>query len=244
MNANNESWLLSRRRLLSSKLGFRKFFLKYARFLGLRIADFLVTIGYTIKTSHAFKNADVKTCERRTHFYDAVAKELDIDREKVTYLEFGVYQGNSLKYWLAKNTNSESTFHGFDTFTGLPEDWGHIPQGHFSTEGLPPTVKDKRCAFHVGLFQETLPGFLKNHKEALSGRVVVNLDADLYSSTLYVLVMLTDYLKPGDVVIFDEFFSIVNSTSEFRAYLDYRSISTLKFEFIAKTKTQSALQVL
>jgi len=243
MNENKGSWLLSRRRLLSKSVGFRTFLLKYMRFLGLKIADILVTFGYTIKTSHVFRNVDLETCERRSQFYDEVAKEFNLDTDKVTYLEFGVYKGKSLRYWLTKNTNAESTFHGFDVFTGLPQNWGHVPQGHFSTEGRPPTIDDDRCFFHVGLFQETLPGFINDNKDIFADRLVVNIDADLYSSTLYVLIMLTDYLKTGDILFFDEFFSIVNSASEFRAYLDYKSISTLEFKFIAKTTTHCALQV-
>ena len=217
--------------------------LKYTRFLGSKTADILVTFGYTIKTSHVFNNVDLEVHERRSQFYDEVAKEFNLDTARVSYLEFGVYKGKSLEYWLTKNTNSESNFHGFDTFTGLPQDWGHVPQGHFSTEGRTPPIKDDRCAFHVGLFQETLPGFINDNKDIFADRLVVNVDADLYSSTLYVLIMLTDYLKSGDILLFDEFFSIVNSASEFRAYLDYRSISNLDFKFIAKTTTHCALQV-
>ncbi|MDH3378186.1 MAG: class I SAM-dependent methyltransferase [Gammaproteobacteria bacterium] len=244
MDGNKGSWLLSKRRFLKrGAVGFREFLLKYTRFLGLKIADILVTLGYTIKTSHVFNNVDLKTCKRRSQYYDEVAKEFSLDTEKVSYLEFGVYKGDSLRYWLTRNTNSESRFHGFDTFTGLPEDWGHIPKGHFSTEGRLPTINDERCHFHVGLFQENLPGFINDNKNIFADRLIVNIDADLYSSTLYVLIMLTDYLKSGDILFFDEFFSIVNSASEFRAYLDYRSISTLDFKFIAKTTTHCALQV-
>jgi len=62
MDGNKGSWLLSKRRFLKrGAVGFREFLLKYTRFLGLKIADILVTLGYTIKTSHVFNNVDLKT---------------------------------------------------------------------------------------------------------------------------------------------------------------------------------------
>ena len=43
--------------------------------------------------------------------------------EKITVLEFGVYQGYSIKKFAEFNTNEDSKFFGFDSFVGLPEDW-------------------------------------------------------------------------------------------------------------------------
>lgn len=78
----------------------------------------------------------------------------------ITYLEFGVASGNSFVWWLNHHQNHESSFHGFDTFTGLPEDWGPFKKGDMSTNNeLPNINNDTRAQFHQGLFQQTLRCF-------------------------------------------------------------------------------------
>ncbi|MBK7883687.1 MAG: hypothetical protein IPJ81_07690 [Chitinophagaceae bacterium] len=47
-----------------------------------------------------------------------------IKNNAITYLEFGVAHGSSFLWWLKHHSNPASDFNGFDTFTGLPEDWG------------------------------------------------------------------------------------------------------------------------
>lgn len=55
------------------------------------------------------------------------------------------------------------------------------------------------------------------------------MDADLYSSTLFVLVTIAPMLKAGDIIIFDEFADVMN---EFRALLDVMSCIPLKLTVI------------
>ena len=79
-----------------------------------------------------------------------------------TYLEFGVYEGDSISWWLGADQHPASRFVGFDSFVGLPEDWlPDIRKGHFTTGGQPPAIRDPRCSFNVGWFRDTLPEFLK-----------------------------------------------------------------------------------
>jgi hypothetical protein len=123
-------------------------------------------------------------------------------------------------------------FYGFDTFTGLPKNWDHIPSGTFSTEGQTPQIDDSRCTFEVGLFHETLPNFLLKYRR--KDRLVVNLDADLYSSTLFVLSTLVPVLQKNDLLILDDFCSLKHPTHVFRAFS--RSHSRIQFLAIMDSK--------
>ena len=66
-------------------------------------------------------------------------------------------------------------------------------------------LQDERCLLVKGLFQETVPTFLESTNFEPSTRKVLHLDADLFTSTLFVLMLFAPRLKPGDVLIFDEF---------------------------------------
>jgi O-methyltransferase len=136
----------------------------------------------------------------------------------LTYLEFGVWRGDSFRLWLSLNGHEESRFVGFDTFTGLPENWtADQPQGTFSTNGLAPELADRRARFVPGLFQSTLYGFLD--EAPLKGTLVVHIDCDLYSSTLYLLSVLDRHFTVGTRLIFDDFHSLEH---EYAAWRDYR----------------------
>jgi O-methyltransferase len=132
------------------------------------------------------------------------------------YLEFGVAWGESLKWWTGLNSDRDSRFFGFDTFEGLPEAWGSVPKGTFSTRSELPSLEDHRVRLIAGLFQHTLYPFLAEYHRR--ERAVFHIDCDLYSSTLFCLAAVDRCLRPGDVLIFDEFFSLEH---EFDAFLDY-----------------------
>lgn len=164
---------------------------------------------------------------KRFLLYNWVADQEKLKDCPINYLEFGVADGYSIKWFVKQNGNPDSIFHGFDTFTGLPEDFGSLKKGDFDTNNKVPEIDDRRVRFHTGLFQQTLPGVLPDL--ALQTRNVVMLDADLYSSTLYVLTTLAPYLKKDDIIFFDEF---LVPTHEFKAYHDFSQAFPLKMKLI------------
>jgi len=119
-------------------------------------------------------------------------------------MEFGVASGSSFFWWMKKNTHPASVFRGFDTFEGLPEDWGGYKKGAMAFD--PAQVSDDRAEFIKGIFQESLHGFIDSNKALLQGKPkIIHMDADLFSSTIFVLSQLYPYLNKGDIIFFDEF---------------------------------------
>ena len=97
-----------------------------------------------------------------------------------------------------------SLFRGFDTFEGLPEDWGGFKKGAMAFEQT--QVNDGRAEFIKGIFQDSLFPFIESNKSLLSTKPkIIHMDADLFSSTIFVLSQLYPYLKKGDIIFFDEF---------------------------------------
>ena len=168
---------------------------------------------------------------RRYKLYEFVANQFGLGEKKVAYLEFGVADGDSFRWWLNKNTNEDSRFWGFDTFEGLPEKWGpFFKKGDMHSEI--PEGSDKRQAFLKGLFQDTLPEFLVENRELLKSdcQRVIHMDADLYSSTLFTLSQLYPFIKKGDIILFDEFNVPLH---EFKAFKEFTESFYIKMKPIA-----------
>jgi O-methyltransferase len=120
------------------------------------------------------------------------------------YLEFGVHQGGAIRRLASWFRNPDARFVGFDSFLGLPESWSNLPAGHFSTGGKPPAFDDPRVSFEPGWFQNSARVFLPRLGQMPPKITLVHFDADLYSSTLFLLTSLWWYL-PEYFFIFDEF---------------------------------------
>lgn len=185
----------------------------------------------TWRKTHVPADAPIFDC--RFDMYDHVQREI-LGEDPIDYLEFGVYQGGSIRHWVGLHPHPNSRFFGFDTFEGLPENWKRIDdnmqRSAFDTGGNTPEVDDGRVTFVKGLFQRTLSGFLVSFEPR--SRLVVHCDADLYSSTLYTLSKCDDVLVPGSIVIFDEFSSVLN---EFAALADYCSAYRREYDVLAAT---------
>jgi len=205
------------------------------------VSSFLIASAYFIKAENEYNNCGATIFkEDRYKLHDFLSREYLSPDEKILFFEFGVRWGTIINKWAGHNKNKESVFAGFDTFTGLPEDWGNVKKGSLSNDGEVPTPADERVHFYVGLVQDTLPVYLSNIDE--NTKKVIHFDFDLYSATLFSLLQLTGHMKKGDVIIFDQYFSVTKNHHEYRAFRDYLSVQ--KLNYIPKYKTRDGKYVI
>jgi len=125
---------------------------------------------------------------------------LDQIKNSGLILEFGVAKGATISI-IAKKL-PDKKIHGFDSFYGLLNDWdGHEEtKGAYSTYGKLPKVP-RNVELHKGLFEKTLPNFVKNHNEKIA---FIHIDCDFYPSTKTVFDNLAGKIQKGTIIVFDD----------------------------------------
>ena len=159
-------------------------------------------------------------------FFDSVIEKSLSTRP---FYEFGVWRGQAFRYLM-------KTFKkgfGFDTFTGLPEDWviGKKLEsaGTYTSDGLVPEIEGGE--FIVGRFEDTLPAFFSAPRPTAS---LINFDADLYSSTICALRFSTPVIDESTVLVFDEF--LMNESwehDEYRALNEFCRDQDCEYDVLA-----------
>lgn len=142
-------------------------------------------------------------------------------------LEFGVATGATLRVLAEERPGG---VFGFDSFAGLPEPWRPgYDAGEFAQE--PPEVAGAELV--VGLFADTLPGFLADHPGPVA---FLHVDCDLYSSTATVLEHVGARFVEGTVVLFDEYVNYPGwQEHEHRAWCEHVERTGLGFEYAGLT---------
>lgn len=164
----------------------------------------------------------------RNAVFDAIAAA--VGPRSVLYLEFGVAKGTSMRYWSRLLTQPDCKLHGFDSFEGLPSGWAlGWQEGSFSLQGQIPTFDDERITIYPGLFATSLPQY---HWPDGYEQLIVTLDADLYSSTAYVLETIEPRITIGTVLYFDELHQYADELRAFDELLQRRSWT---FDILAAT---------
>jgi hypothetical protein len=137
-------------------------------------------------------------------------------------LEFGVASGTTIRE-LAKIAPAVA---GFDSFQGLPEQWRDgIPSGSFA--GHPPEVPDN-VSLHVGLIEDTLPGFLRENREEVR---FLHIDTDLYEPAKFILSACRTRMIET-VIVFDELFNYPGwRDHEWKAWTEFQSENAADFDF-------------
>lgn len=150
------------------------------------------------------------------------------------YLEFGVYRGETFRNAIraagqgfrgAPQGRFGGRFVAFDSFAGLPQvasmgagrnPYRHgefaAPQVEFERT-LGPLLRQHPVEIVPGWFEETLTAQTADRLQ-LRRAAFVNIDCDLYESTVPVLRFVTPLLHTGSIVYFDDWFSYRGSMDE------------------------------
>jgi hypothetical protein len=148
-------------------------------------------------------------------------------------LEFGVCGGSSINY-IADRVQGSKVY-GFDSFKGLPERWYNMGIGTFKLElaeldSLPQNVRSN-VELVTGLFEDTLPSFVKEHPEPIS---LLHVDCDLYSSAATVFRVLGPQIIPGTIIMFDEYIDYPGwQEHEYKAFQEFISVAGRTYEYLS-----------
>jgi len=150
-------------------------------------------------------------------------------KSNTLWLEFGVLTGNTINY-ISKFTND--IVYGFDSFEGLPEEWRvGFPKGWFNKNGNLPDVNNN-VTLIKGWFNETVEDFIKVQDKKIS---FIHMDADLYSSTKYVLDTLKNHIDNECIIVFDELVNYdgyAGERGELKAFYEFIIENNVDYEWI------------
>jgi hypothetical protein len=142
----------------------------------------------------------------RERLWKAILPKL-ASKGSLAVMEFGVAFGYATQWWLSRLPDPRLEWHGFDTFTGLPTAWDRggltmYDAGAFSAGGSTPPIDDPRVHWHIGEVGRTIVDV--DWGRLGTRPLFLFLDFDLYEPTAIALQSAVPYLKPGDVLYFDE----------------------------------------
>jgi len=193
------------------------------------------------KSAKFFKNQEPK---KHPNYFVHNILNIGIDG---LWLEFGVWIGSSAKIIAhlmpkqirAAKLGRNRILYGFDSFEGLPEDWedpetGEVQsegtKGYFNLNGRVPEPPFPNIKFIKGWFNETLPEFIKEHKDPIA---FLHIDCDLYSSTKTIFDNLHSQIVPGTVIMFDEIHNYSGyQAHEFKAFKEFVDEFDVSYEWI------------
>lgn len=129
-------------------------------------------------------------------------------------LEFGVWEGFTYD-WLARNMKDQSNLWGFDSFQGLPEETEGVWKPDRHNAGLwaaprsdvdsyiadLPETTSARCHIVEGWFEDVLTIELQ---KTIRSCALVNIDVDLYTSSISVLNFIKPLLQVNTILYWDD----------------------------------------
>lgn len=155
-------------------------------------------------------------------------------------MEFGVFEGVTLRH-IAKEIGPSCHVTGFDTFKGLPEDWGRLlEKGTFAT-AIPSLAGCSNAGLEVGRIEDTLPVFLANNDKPVS---LIHIDCPYYAINMFILEHVLPHMPEQSVVVFDEYYGYPSyEDHEFRAWSEIRERFNLVVRPVAYSSRSAAFEL-
>lgn len=190
---------------------------------------------HALRTTERFVREHMLTATTFDNRFDTLRHALEHAPPTGLALEFGVFRGTTLK--IIAEARGGTDVYGFDSFEGLPEDWRpRRPAGWFRNESVPEVPGAEVVP---GWFEDTLPKFFAEHPGDVA---FLHLDADLYSSTVTALEHAGPRLRPGSVVLFDEYFNYPGwELHEHLAWREFVARRRVSFEYLCFTADNEQL---
>lgn len=155
------------------------------------------------------------------------------------YLEFGVFAGVTINK--IAQLCPDKTIYGFDSFSGLPEDWGNTPKGTFGIPQPPPVEKNVELV--IGWFDAKLPSFC--HSIGDKPAAFIHIDCDIYSSTQTILSQLKPRIIPGTIIVFDEYFNYPGwRQHEWKAFQEFIEHTGHAYRYIGLVPVHTQVSVI
>ena len=187
-----------------------------------------------------FKNANIFSSVEDIRHY-ALNQALKKCHKENLFLEFGVYKGRSINSFAKILKKSNFEIHGFDSFSGLEDDWisdDYNPVGTFALKKIPKLQSNVQLV--VGPVQNTLQDFLKKQTEKKI--IFIHLDMDNYAPTEYVLKNVKSRLEKGAIIIFDEFYGYPNwKNHEYKAF--QKVFNENEYSYIGFSQRQVVIKI-
>lgn len=188
--------------------------------------DTLAFLAAGISSSN-YAQQHMQRAKRLANNFELLSFAASIAPTQGLVLEFGVFSGRTINHIAGCFAGRQ--IYGFDSFEGLPETWRPgFEAGAFRAPMIPHVASN--VALIRGWFDRTLPTFCDEHKEDVA---FLHIDCDIYSSTQTVLQQLKGRIRPGAVIVFDEYFNYPGWEShEFKAFGEYVASGRIHYDYI------------
>ena len=161
----------------------------------------------------------------------------DILNNKYSFLEFGVFKGETTNYISNIINFYNLKLDAFDSFEGLSEDrkFTKDPKGSYTNSKKIP-ILNKNVNLITGNIFQTLSPFMKDLDKKV---IFTHIDTDTYETTKFILDKIKPYLVPGSIIVFDELHNFMGwEMGEAKALFEV--FKKEEFEFLSFSTGQQA----